>query len=574
MIPLLRMFGPKPSRVLRSTSPRAAVTVVTAVALAASSAAIWSVATASAASPETMWGNAAPALAAVDSDTTAVELGTRFTAVANGQATGIRFYKTAENKGTHTGSIWSSTGGLLARVTFAGETSSGWQTASLSAPVKLSAGSSYVVSYYSPYGRYTATGWFKGASASPNLKVPSSNVGVYAYGASSSFPTLSWHSSQYWVDLTFSAGSSATASATPVASTSTAAAPPVTSTSAGSSATAPSTSTTTAPSTAAPTTTVTAAGGTTSAAPGITVTAATPKLTTAVPTTTTPATTAVSGLTNCVSLPSRCGYPDATNTGVPVGTAMLRVPTDITSGPGWVWDSRGWLQASSGAVVKNVIVSGTINMAGANITVTNTRVLVGGESWGIGLLHATNAVISNSEIGIAGGSPRLMVGIKDIYGDSSGTQVLRNNVVNASTGIQVYEGLIADNYVHDMGYQSGDHINGTTSNGSTTMMTIRHNTILNQIGQTDAISLFQDFGIEANRLITDNLVAGGGYTIYGGDNQRFGKTSNIKITNNRFSNVFFPNGGSYGPIAAFDATGSGNLLSGNFWDHNLSAVTA
>jgi hypothetical protein len=278
-------------------------------------------------------------------------------------------------------------------------------------------------------------------------------------------------------------------------------------------------------------------------------------------------------MTNCVSLPSRCGYPDATNTGVPAGTALLRVPQDVTSGPGWVWDSRGWLQASSGAVVKNLIVSGSVMVGGANITVQNTRILADGESAGIGLQHSTNALITNNEIGILHGTPRLLVGIKDVYGDATGTQVLRNNVQNTSTGIQIHEGLIADNYVHDMGFASGDHVNGTTSNGDTTMMTIRHNTILNQLGQTDAISLFQDFGVEANRLITDNLVAGGGYTIYGGDNQRFGVTSNIKITNNRFSTVFYPNGGSYGPIAAFDAGGSGNLLSGNYWDSNLSPVS-
>ena len=277
-------------------------------------------------------------------------------------------------------------------------------------------------------------------------------------------------------------------------------------------------------------------------------------------------------MTNCVSLPSRCGYPDASNTGVPVGTALLRVPQDVKSGPGWAWDSRGWLQASSGAVVKNLIVSGSINVGGSNITVTNVRVLVNGETWGIGLQHATNAVVSNNEIGIAGSSPRLMVGVKDIYGDSSGTQVLRNNITNTGTGIQTFEGLIADNYIHDMGYVSGDHINGTTSNGSTTMMTIRHNTILNQIDQTDAISLFQDFGVEANRLITDNLVAGGGYTIYGGDNENFGKTSNIKITNNRFSTIFYPNGGYWGPVAAFDPSGAGNVASGNYWDNNLAPV--
>jgi hypothetical protein len=278
-------------------------------------------------------------------------------------------------------------------------------------------------------------------------------------------------------------------------------------------------------------------------------------------------------MTNCVSLPSRCDYPDATNTGVPSGTVLRRVPEDITSGPGWVWDSRGWLQASSGAVVKNLVVNGSVMVGGSNITVTNVRIPIGGESWGIGLQHAKNAVISNVEIGIQGGSPRLLVGIKDIYGDSTGTRALRNNIANSGTGIQIYSGLIADNYIHDMGYQSGDHINGTTSNGSSTMMTIRHNTILNSFNQTDAISLFQDFGIEANRLITNNLVAGGGYTIYGGDNQRYGKTFNIQITNNRFSKLYYPNGGYYGPIAAFDPSGVGNLSSGNYWDENLAPVS-
>lgn len=165
-----------------------------------------------------------------------------------------------------------------------------------------------------------------------------------------------------------------------------------------------------------------------------------------------------------------------------------------------------------------------------------------------------------------------MEGIKDIYGDCTGTQILRNNIQNADTGVQVYEGLIADNYIHDMALAAGDHINGTTSNGSTIMMTIRHNTILNKFEQTDAISLFQDFGLEANRLITDNLVAGGGYTIYGGDNERFGKTYNIQITNNRFSRLYYPNGGYWGPVAAFDANGVGNGASGNIWDDTLAPV--
>jgi Domain of unknown function (DUF4082) len=563
------------SFVLHALLPRATgarVALATALALAATSAAVLTAtsATATVATSDTIWGPNAPTSAAVDPDTSAVELGTRFSAVTGGQATAVRFYKTPENRGTHTGSLWTSTGTLLGRIAFTGETASGWQTATLSAPVTLTAGGSYVVSYHTSVGRYTATERFTGTSASPNLRIPTPNVGVYAYGANSAFPTDTWHASQYWVDLAFTTnGSTPTTTATPQAT------PTDTPTPAqGTTSSSPSHTITPPASTTPSGTTATSAPSVTAVGTTSTPTNKTTKASSASssPPAAVPSGPTGSGQTNCASLPSRCGYPDATNTGVPAGTTLLRVPQDVTSGPGWVWDSRGWLQASSGAVVSNVIVSGSINVAGSNITVKNTRILVSGESWGIGLQHATNSVVSNNEIGILGGTPRLMVGVKDIYGDSSGSQVLRNNIANTATGIQVFEGLIADNYVHDMGYASGDHVNGSTSNGSTTMLTIRHNTILNKFDQTDAISLFQDFGIEANRLITDNLVAGGGYSIYGGDNQRFGKTSNIKITNNRFSTLYYSKGGYYGPIAAFDPTGSGNVASGNYWDNTIAPV--
>ena len=69
-------------------------------------------------------------------------------------------------------------------------------------------------------------------------------------------------------------------------------------------------------------------------------------------------------------------------------------------------------------------------------------------------------------------------------------------------------GLIQDNYIHDLGLTGDDHLNGTTSNGSTTPLAIIHNTVFNPHGQTDAISLFEDFGTEGNVTITGNLVAG------------------------------------------------------------------
>ena len=63
-----------------------------------------------------------------------------FTPSVNGQVTAIRFYKGPGNGGTHTGSLWSSTGTLLATGTFDNETATGWQTLTLDVPVNVTAG--------------------------------------------------------------------------------------------------------------------------------------------------------------------------------------------------------------------------------------------------------------------------------------------------------------------------------------------------------------------------------------------------------------------------------------------------
>jgi hypothetical protein len=252
---------------------------------------------------------------------------------------------------------------------------------------------------------------------------------------------------------------------------------------------------------------------------------------------------------------------------------MRRVPQDVTSGTGWAWDSRGWLDVrSDNAIVENLIVSGPIEVYGRNDIIRNVRSVVTGDNWAIGLRHAVNPIVTNNEIGVTGGT-RLGVAIKDIYADTTGAQILHNNILNVDTGVQMGQGLIEGNYIHDMGIEVGDHINGITSNGYSGQLTIRNNTILNKFDQTDAIGLFQDFGVEANRLITGNLLAGGGYTIYGGDNQRYGKTYNIKITNNRFSTLYYPKAGYLGPLAYFDRTASGNEWSGNIWDQNGTTVS-
>ncbi len=137
-----------------------------------------------------------------EQDPNSVELGMRFTAATGGTIDGIRFYKGPQNTGTHTASLWTSTGTLLATATFIGETASGWQTVSFSAPVTIAAGITYVASYHSN-GFYSATGaYFTTPHSNGPLTAPV-NAGVYAYGGTSLFPNNTWNASNYWVDVVY-----------------------------------------------------------------------------------------------------------------------------------------------------------------------------------------------------------------------------------------------------------------------------------------------------------------------------------------------------------------------------------
>ena len=139
-----------------------------------------------------------------DSDTSQVNLGVRFTSSAAGTITGIKYYKSANDTGTHTGSLWSSTGTLLASATFTNGTTSGWQTVTFSNPVSITAGTTYVASFHSN-GHYASTAnYFTTAHANGPLTAPASNNGVYTYGNGNLFPTSTFNATNYWVDVVFS----------------------------------------------------------------------------------------------------------------------------------------------------------------------------------------------------------------------------------------------------------------------------------------------------------------------------------------------------------------------------------
>lgn len=145
-----------------------------------------------------------------DSDASQVNLGVRFTSSAAGTITAIKYYKSANDTGTHTGSLWSSTGTLLASGTFTNETSSGWQTVTFSSPVSISAGTTYVASFHSNGHYADTTNFFTTAFTNGPLTAPSGNNGVYTYGTGNLFPTSTFNATNYWVDVVFSTSSGGT----------------------------------------------------------------------------------------------------------------------------------------------------------------------------------------------------------------------------------------------------------------------------------------------------------------------------------------------------------------------------
>lgn len=480
----------------------------------------FSAATASAASPENLFGAAVPAVKA-DADAGAVELGVQFRPAVDGTVSGVRFYKGTGNTGTHSGSVWSGTGTRLVTKTFTGETSTGWQTVTFTTPLAVTAGSTYTASYFAPRGHYAVNNPYTWPRVSGNL---TGVKGVYRYGSTSGYPTSVYETSNYWVDVVFTA---------------TVVAPPTT----------------------------------TNATP-------TPTTMTTPPTTTTSSPPS----TGCAASPSSCGYPDATNTGPAAGTIFIKVPSQQTSGDGWVWDTNyGAVKpTTAGAILSGLDITGGVLIDVPNVTVTNSIVrncgldgdviMVRYRSSDSGLRGSGAKIIHNTLGASPGCTERPRSGVRDVYGEAPNLDADSNNISGTGNGVSTeVSGIISNNWVHNLGHAAGDHHSGISTHGGATGLTWQHNTVLlygmpqpGGGGVSGALTVDSDFGYGQNTTVQDNLISGGAYTTYGGYNP----SSNIKFLNNRFVCGAW----DYGPSATFYPNNPGNEWAGNYCDQDGSPV--
>lgn len=245
-------------------------------------------------------------------------------------------------------------------------------------------------------------------------------------------------------------------------------------------------------------------------------------------------------------------YPGSNNTGIPVGR---RIPSR----------DRNIAVYIDGTTIENIELNAEINVNANNVTIKNTRITTptGGLIWGIKQIAGKSGlVVQDTEI-YGDGTNQLQYGILD---DGSNITVQRANIYTISDGIQAnVNGTITDTFIHDLKFFTNDHNDSFLMTGGNTM-TLTHNTFHNPLNQTAALGLFCDFSEITNVTATNNLLIGGGYSVYGGGNGSSCTNSHdIQFINNKFSREVWSNGGFNGPVTGFNATQSGSLWTGNVW---------
>lgn len=157
-----------------------------------------------------------PTPTGTDTHTNGLEVGFKFRSSLSGYIVGVRFFKMAGMTGTHTGSLWDNMGNRIATATFQSETASGWQQVNFSSPVAITADTLYTASTFMANGVYAyTTNYYTSPVTNSPITAPAngtpqaadglgqSGQGVAELSGVSLYPTNSFNSANYWVDVSF-----------------------------------------------------------------------------------------------------------------------------------------------------------------------------------------------------------------------------------------------------------------------------------------------------------------------------------------------------------------------------------
>jgi hypothetical protein len=243
-----------------------------------------------------------------------------------------------------------------------------------------------------------------------------------------------------------------------------------------------------------------------------------------------------------VKRPAR-SWPGPLNTGVPAGAALA------PSGPLTV--------TTPGAVISGLDVDGGIDVQASHVTIKRTRV----RGAGLWLIRVGDGVtgtrIEDTEVdGLDSTADSVAIGWH-------GFTAIRLNVHGTEDGFRLEDDVtVRDSWIHDLYACSSCHNDGLQSTGGSNI-TIKHNTISWPHESNSCVFLKSDLGTIDHVLVEDNLLDGGGYTVYSVHGDRYGAPTDVVFRNNRFGRDFV-----YG-VKALD--GSPAWVA-NVWDDTGAAV--
>lgn len=269
-----------------------------------------------------------------------------------------------------------------------------------------------------------------------------------------------------------------------------------------------------------------------------------PPSTTPAPTKTPPPTTPPP--TKTTTPPPTTGWPSASNTGIPAGTKLANAGSIVAATPGQVIDAKN--------------ITGTITVRAANVVIKNSRINAGTAYWGIEI-DSGSATIEDSEItGSAAGA---------VWGENY--TLLRNNIHDFhGDGMKLGDNdTVQDNWIHDATTQGGQHCDGMQLEVGASNVVIRHNNVdPDEDGSNSAVFIKNDLGPNNTVgpvIIDDNLLGGGGFTLYVYKGSSGLKQGGVHVTDNRFLQDGF-----YGPVATNYTPAE---WSGNVYDNNGANIT-
>jgi len=254
------------------------------------------------------------------------------------------------------------------------------------------------------------------------------------------------------------------------------------------------------------------------------------------------------------------GWPGLSNTGYPAATQLR--------------NTSGRTITADNTVIDGEKISGALTIAARNVTVRNSWIIssfgTGAGVNGTGVIQIQPGASATIEHCTLDGSNRTHTGI---WFQGASMVARANNIFGINDGIFAWDAdnfTIENNYLHDFTVETANgHVDGFQTEGASHGV-IRHNTFDVTQGQTSAVSIWNSRRNSDDILVENNLMAGGGFTVYAEDyspseqNPAGGYTvTNIRFVDNKFSTVHFPCVGAFGVWFTRGAPSDGWHRSGN-----------